>query len=163
MAVGTVYQYFPGVDAIADRLTQRCAEQFAERLGEVLAERQLHRKRDAANAALDSFVEFHRTNPLLRALRPTTVDTGDSGGAGASSQLNAAALGVAGRRILAVVSEALTDRSLGDPDDPAFVLELEIQWAVAQALVPLAFGLSPDGEPAVLDHLRRLFDLDVRL
>ncbi len=149
VAVGSLYQYFDSVDAIIDGLMGRCAERFADRLEAELVGIRFTRKRDAANAALDCFVRFYGDEPLLRALR----DARPLG--------SVIGFGATGDRIMRVVIESLAGQGLADAGDEDFLLEVEVQWAVAEALVLLAFRRDPDGDPAVLAHLRRLFDLDV--
>ena len=145
VAVGTLYQYFDGVDAVVAGLVGRHGERFADDLGRALADRTLHRKRDAANAALDLFIERCRARPAFRDLWRSRPGSG----------------AVDADALVAVVTGALAERGLADADDPAFVREVEVQWAVAEALVGVAFRRHPAGDPAVLAHLRRLFDLDV--
>jgi len=149
IAVGSLYQYFDGVDDIVDALAERHAERFAWQLRNVLAGRELRRKRDAANAALDALIEYYRDEPTFRALWR------------GAPQLTGAGFGDASATIIAIVTEALVEQGLADLDDPAFELETQIQWSIAEGLIGLAFDRSPDGDPAVLAHLRRLFDLDV--
>lgn len=142
VAVGTVYQYFSDVDTLADAVIARHADAFAEQLADELAGLGLRRKRDAANAALDAFSTYHREHAGFRELWPSR---------GVRTHL----------QLATVVTDALVERGLADPDDEAFRLEAEVQWAVAQALVELAFRRDPDGDPVVLAHLRHLWDLDV--
>lgn len=142
VAVGTVYQYFSDVATLAEAVVARHAEAFAEQLAIELGGLGLRRKRDAANAALDAFCTYHREHTGFRELWPSR---------GVDAQ----------GRLAAVVTDALVERGMADPDDEAFRREAEVQWAVAQALVALAFRRDPEGDPVVLAHLRRLWDLDV--
>jgi AcrR family transcriptional regulator len=151
IAVGSLYQYFDGVDDIIAALAERHADRFACRLRDVLAHRELHRKRDAANAALDALIEYYRDEQTFRTLWR------------GAPQLTGAGFGDASATIIAIVSDALIERGLAESDDPAFELETQIQWSVAEGLIGLAFERAPDGDPSVLAHLRRLFDLDVRI
>ncbi len=149
IAVGTVYQYFDGVPAIVDALVARHAERFAAHLRDELAHRQFRRKRDAANATLDALIEYQRSQPAFRSLwrsAPRVIGAGFTDAA---------------EPLVEIVTRALVDQGLVDPADDAFAREAEVQWAVAAALIPVAFRLDPDGDAAVLAHLRRLFDLDV--
>ena len=150
VAVGSLYQYFHSADAIIDGVMGRCADRFADRLDAELDGVHFTRKRDAANAALDCFIRFYADEPALRALRT---------GRPADSLFS---FGGHGARIMAIVSRSITEQGLALASDDAFVLEVEVQWAVAEALVLLAYRRDPDGDPAVIAHLRRLFDLDVR-
>jgi AcrR family transcriptional regulator len=142
VAVGTVYQYFADVHALELAVVARHLDQFALQLEAELRTLGLRRKRDAANAALDAFCTYHREHAGFRWLWPEV---------GSLSH----------ERLSNVVVEVLVAKGLADADDAAFRREADIQWAVAESLVALAFRRDPDGDPAVLAHLRRLWDLDV--
>ncbi len=149
VAVGSLYQYFHAIDDIVDAMMARCAERFADRLESDLVGAVFARKRDAANAALDSFVAFYRDDRVLRVLR-TARPLGSVVGFGPSAD-----------RIMGVVADALVGQGLASELDEHFALEVEVHWATAEALVLLAFRRDADGDPVILAHLRRLFDLDV--
>jgi AcrR family transcriptional regulator len=149
VAVGSVYQYFEDVTAIVDALVERQAEHFAGRLADQLAARRFTRKRDAANATVDALVEFARNDPVFGALWRTAPRATSEG------------LGDMAEVLAGIVVRTLAEQGLADPADEDFVREVEVQVAVADALVRVAFRREPDGDPVVLTHLRRLFDLDV--
>ncbi|MBI2706215.1 MAG: TetR/AcrR family transcriptional regulator [Actinobacteria bacterium] len=150
IAVGTLYQYFDSIDAILDALIARHAESFALQLKEALSGQKFRRKRDAANAALDELIEYYRSHPSFRALWR-----------GAPSATGAGFGDEAGDVLIGLVIEAIESQGMASRADPDFVLEVEVQWSLAQALIRLAFRRDPKGDAAVLNHLRRLFDLDV--
>jgi AcrR family transcriptional regulator len=150
IAVGTLYQYFHSVDDVVAALVSRHAERFADELRAALAGRRFRRKREAANAALDALIEYYRTHPSFRALwRGAPGPTGR--GFGDASEL-----------LVGIVLDELEAQGLASRADDAFVLEAEVQWSVAEGLIRLAFRRDPDGDAAVLAHLRRLFALDVK-
>jgi len=149
MAVGTLYQYFGSIEPIIDALVDRHAENFAAELASALSSRRFNRKREAANAALDSLIAYYRAHPSFRALWR-----------GAPSATNAG-FGAAGDVLIDVVIDAIESQGMASRDDPAFVLDVQVQWSIAGGLIALAFRRDPDGDPAVLGHLRRLFELDV--
>lgn len=149
MAVGTLYQYFASIESIVDALVTHHAEQFAAELEESLTGQRFTRKRDAANASLDSIISYYRMHPSFRALWR-----------GAPSATNAG-FGDAGEVLIELVTDALVASGLGSRDDPYFVLDVSVQWSIAQGLIGLAFRRSPTGDPTVLAHLRKLFDLTV--
>lgn len=153
VAVGTLYQYFEGAPALATALLARHGEAFTSELAVVLEARRFRRKRDAANAALDAFIAYCRSHPPFLALWRAQAD----GGLGLGGDL-----GDHGQALVALVVRTLADQGLADPEDEAFALEAQVQWALALALVQLAFVRDRNGDEAVLAHLRRLFDLDVR-
>jgi AcrR family transcriptional regulator len=149
IAVGSLYQYFDGVDAIIVALAERHAERFADLLGKSLASVELQRKSDAANVALDLIICYYRTEPTFRALWR------------GAPQLHGAGFGDASAMIIELVMDTICSRGLADITDPVFRLEGQVQWSVAEALIGLAFERDPDGDRDVLAHLRRLFDMDV--
>jgi AcrR family transcriptional regulator len=144
VAVGTVYQYFADVHALEVAVVGRHLDQMASQVEAELSTLGLRRKRDAANAALDAFCAYHRTHAGFRWLWPE-VGT------------------LSHERLSNVVVEVLVAKGLAASDDAAFRREADIQWAVAEALVALAFRRDPNGDPAVLAHLRHLWDLDVHV
>lgn len=150
VAVGTLYQYFSDVDALLAALAERHAARIGARLAQALRQEELTRKRDAANLALDTLITYARETPAFRALWQSS---GVRRGAG---------VGAAAEPLVVLVANALVAQGLAQADDEAFRLEVEIQWAVAEGLIRLAFRRDPTGDPIVLAHLRRCWDLDVR-
>jgi AcrR family transcriptional regulator len=149
VAVGTLYQYFSDVDALLAALAERHAARIGARLAQSLRHQELSRKRDAANLALDTLIAYARETPAFRALWQSS---GVRRGAG---------VGAAAEPLVVLVANALVAQGLARADDEAFRLEVEIQWAVAEGLIRLAFRRDPTGDPIVLAHLRRCWDLDV--
>jgi AcrR family transcriptional regulator len=147
VAVGSLYRYFDGVPALVDALAARHTAAFGRALAEALTARTFHRKRDAANAALDTLVDYARAHPGFRALwhgAPALV----------SGQFDSAS-----DQLLTVILGAMSvDGVAADAD---LQLEAQIQWATASALILLAFRRDPDGDPVVLAHLRHLFTVDI--
>jgi AcrR family transcriptional regulator len=149
VAIGTLYQYFEGVPSIVDALVARHAERFGAQLVDALAGEHFVRKRDAANAALDALIAYYRADASFRGLwRGAPRATG-------------AGFGDASEMLVGIVTEALLNQGLITAVDDEFRREAQVQWAVATALIQVAFSRHPDGDPLVLAHLRRLFDLDV--
>lgn len=153
IAVGTLYQYFDGVPAILDALVARHADRFTVLLEQELATRRFRKKREGANAALDVLIAYYRAEPGFRVLwreEPHLLhDSFGTGGGGAV-------------KTVGTITSALVAQDLLAEGDEHFALEAEIQFAVAVPLIELAFRRAPDGDPIVLAHLRRLWDLDVR-
>lgn len=147
VAVGSLYRYFDGVPALIDALAARHTAEFGRSLARSLAGRTFGRKRDAANAALDALIAYARAQPGFRALwhgAPALVGT----------QFDAQSDDLLGH-----ILGAMAPGGLGA--DPTLELEAQIQWATASALILLAFRRDPDGDPAVLAHLRHLFTVDI--
>ncbi len=153
IAVGTLYQYFDGVPAILEALVARHADRFSTHLEQQLATRRFRKKRDGANAALDALIAYYRAEPGFRVLwreEPHLLHASFGAGGGGAV------------RTVGTITSALVAQDLLAAGDEHFALEAEIQFAVAVPLIELAFRRDPDGDPIVLAHLRRLWDLDVR-
>jgi len=149
VAIGTLYQYFEGVPSIVEALVKRHAERFGAQLVDALAREHFVRKRDAANTALDALIAYYRADAAFRGLwRGAPKATG-------------AGFGDASELLVGIVTDALVAQGLISTVDEDFKREAQVQWAVATALIQLAFVREPEGDPVVLVHLRRLFDLDV--
>ena len=149
VAVGSLYRYFEGVPAVIEGLAARHTQAFARSLEASLRGRTFHRKRDAANAALDALIDYARAHPGFRAIwhgAPVLV--------GAPFDASA-------DHMLRVVLDAMVADGLASPSDPNLQVEAQIQWATASALILLAFRRDADGDPVVLAHLRHLFTLDI--
>lgn len=151
VAVGSLYQYFDGVPAIVEALVELHADRFGEHLRVHLADAiPFDRKRDAANAALDALISYYRSDEAFRSLWHTAPNVTGAG------------FGNAGEMLIGIITQSLQDHGLFDPDDKNYQREAKVQWAVATALIQVAFQMDPDGDTAVLTHLRRLFAMDVR-
>jgi AcrR family transcriptional regulator len=148
IAVGTLYQYFEGMPTVIDALVARHTEAFGAHLEDALRGQRLARKRDAANAALDALIDYYRAHPAFRALwrgAPGVMRSGLNDGTDF---------------FMGIVVDAIFERDLVEPSD-AFTREVRVQWAVTSSLLQVAFELDPDGDPTVIEHLRKLFALDI--
>ena len=150
VAVGSLYQYFDGVPAIVEALVARHADLFGEHLRAHLADTRFKRKRDAANAALDALITYYRSDAAFRSLWHSAPRVTGAGFAGE------------GEMLIGIITQALRSQDLFDANDRNYERETKVQWAIATALIQVAFEMDPDGDAAVLTHLRRLFALDVR-
>jgi len=150
VAVGSVYRYFDGVPAILEALTARHTERFAVYLSASLEGQRFVRKRDGANAALDALIDYYRADAGFRGLWRI------------APRVTGAGFGEASDMLVDIIMQAMMAQGLFDHVDQDLAREAEIQWAIATALIEVAFGRDPKGDPTVLTHLRRCFDLDVR-
>jgi AcrR family transcriptional regulator len=148
IAVGTLYQYFEGMPAVIDALVARHTEAFGAHLEGALRGQQLARKRDAANAALDALIDYYRAHPAFRSLwrgAPGVMHLGMHDGTD---------------YFMRIIADAIYERGLVEPSE-AFTREVRVQLAVTSSLLQVAFELDPDGDPTVIEHLRKLFALDI--
>ncbi|UWZ40136.1 TetR family transcriptional regulator [Dactylosporangium roseum] len=145
VAIGSVYQFFPDKRAIVQALTLRSLEGYLQRLSDRLAGEGIANWWDAVDAAIDEYIDMHRTVPGFRTLHFGDVvdihlldDERDNNDV-IVSQLSA----------LLVARFGILDASRLQ-----FVLAIAVE--AADALIKLAFRRSPDGEAAVLGEAKAL-------
>ncbi len=68
VAIGSVYQFFPDKRAIVQALTMRNVETYVERLSTRITDGGLDKWWDAVDAAMDEYIDMHRTAPGFRTL-----------------------------------------------------------------------------------------------
>ena len=66
VAIGSVYQFFPDKRAIVQALSLRNVEAYLARLGERIPASELWHWVDGVDAAVDEYIELHRTVPGFR-------------------------------------------------------------------------------------------------
>jgi AcrR family transcriptional regulator len=154
VAIGSVYQFFPDKRAIVQQLTLRNVDTYVERLNGRITNGDLANWWDAVDAAIDEYIDMHRSVPGFR-----TLHFGD----------------VVDRHLLdderdndAVIAEQLVQvlvSGFGLADGANLSFSLTIAVEIADSLIKLAFRLRPDGDEAVLveakdiirDYLYRKF------
>jgi AcrR family transcriptional regulator len=135
VAIGSVYQFFPDKRAIVRALTMRNVEAYIERLSA--------RIRDAVDAAMDEYIQMHRSTPGFRTLHfGDVVDTN---------------LLDEERDNNAVIVEQLaniliTEFNVGDGSRLTFALTMAVE--MADALVKAAFRYQTDGDERVLSEAK---------
>jgi AcrR family transcriptional regulator len=139
VAIGSVYQFFPDKRAIVQQLTLRNVDTYVERLTGRIANGDLANWWDAVDAAIDEYIDMHRSVPGFR-----TLHFGD----------------VVDRHLLdderdndAVIAEQLVrvlagGFGLAEGTNLSFSLAIAVE--IADSLIKLAFRLRPDGDEAVL-------------
>src|SRR6476660_6208006 len=68
VAIGSVYQFFPDKRAIVQALAMRNVEAYVARVQARLGAGTLGHWRDAVDAAMDEFIDMHRSTPGFRTL-----------------------------------------------------------------------------------------------
>ena len=139
VAIGSVYQFFPDKRAIVQQLTLRNVDTYVERLNGRITNGDLANWWDAVDAAIDEYIDMHRSVPGFR-----TLHFGD----------------VVDRHLLdderdndAVIAEQLVQvlvSGVGLADGTNLSFSLTIAVEIADSLIKLAFRLRPDGDEAVL-------------
>lgn len=139
VAIGSVYQFFPDKRAIVQQLTLRNVETYVRRLTSRIANGDLVQWWDAVDAAIDEYIDMHRTVPGFR-----TLHFGD----------------VVDRHLLdderdndTVIAEQLSRvlvTGFGLTAEPKLSFSLTIAVEMSDGLIKLAFRRHPDGDEAVL-------------
>jgi AcrR family transcriptional regulator len=139
VAIGSVYQFFPDKRAIVQQLTLRNVDTYLERLTSRITNGHLAKWWDAVDAAIDEYIDMHRTVPGFQ-----TLHFGD----------------VVDRHLLdeerdndTVIAEQLGRvlvAGFGLVDGPNLSFSLMIAVEMSDVLIKLAFRRQPAGDEAVL-------------
>jgi AcrR family transcriptional regulator len=145
VAIGSVYQFFPDKRAIVQALTLRNVETYVDRLTRRITDGDLTKWWDAVDAAIDEYIDMHRTIPGFR-----TLHFGD----------------VVDRHLLdderdndTVIAEQLGRvlvTGFGLADEPTLAFALSIAVEMSDALIKLAFRRDPDGDETVLAEAKEI-------
>jgi len=144
VAIGSVYQFFPDKRAIVQALTMRNMEAYLDRLALRLGGG-LDHWWDGVDAAIDEYIDMHRTVPGFRTLHFGDVvdvhllDEERDNNAVIAGQLT---------RVLVEQFHVIESFRL------RFALEIAVE--AADALIKMAFRRDPDGDMAVLAEAKAL-------
>jgi AcrR family transcriptional regulator len=144
VAIGSVYQFFPDKRAIVQALTMRNMEAYLDRLALRLGGG-LDHWWDGVDAAIDEYIDMHRTVPGFRTLHFGDVvdvhllDEERDNNAVIASQL---------ARVLVEQFHVIESLRL------RFALEIAVE--AADALIKMAFRRDQDGDEAVLAEAKAL-------
>ncbi len=145
VAIGSVYQFFPDKRAIVQALTLRNVEAYLERLADRIPAGELTDWWDGVDAAIEEYIELHRSVPGFRTLHfGDVVDVH---------------LIDPDRDNNAVIADHLTElliRYHSAPDSTKLRFALVIAVEAADALIKLAFRRHPDGDESVLKEAKVL-------
>jgi AcrR family transcriptional regulator len=145
VAIGSVYQFFPDKRAIVQALTLRNMESYLDRLAGRLGGGGLAHWWDGVDAAIDEYIEMHRTVQGFRTLHFGDVvdvhllDEERDNNAVIAGQLS---------RVLVEQFHVVESARL------RFSLEIAVE--TADALIKMAFRRDPDGDGAVLAEAKAL-------
>jgi AcrR family transcriptional regulator len=145
VAIGSVYQFFPDKRAVVQALTQRNLEAYLHRLAERFTGAELSHWWEGVDAAIDEYIQMHRTVPGFRTLH--FGDVVDVHLLDADRDNNAV---IAGQ-----LADLLVARS-GMPETDRLRFALAIAVEAADALIKLAFRRDPDGDERVLTEAKTL-------
>ncbi|WP_184839302.1 TetR family transcriptional regulator [Allocatelliglobosispora scoriae] len=145
VAIGSVYQFFPDKRAVVQALTLRNVEAYLARLAERIPAGELLDWWDGVDAAIEEYIELHRTVPGFRTLHfGDVVDVH---------------LIDAERDNNQVIADHLADlliRYHSVIDRPKLRFALMIAVEAADALIKLAFRRNTDGDDEVLIESKAL-------
>jgi AcrR family transcriptional regulator len=145
VAIGSVYQFFPDKRAIVQALTLRNMEAYLDRLTRRFAGGDFAHWWDGVDAAIDEYIDLHRSEPGFRTLHFGDVvdvhllDEERDNNAVIAGQL---------ARLLVEQFDAVDSTRL------RFALEVAVE--AADALIKMAFRRAPDGDDAVLAEAKAL-------
>ncbi len=143
VAIGSVYQFFPDKRAIVQALTMRNVEAYVERLSARINDGGLSKWVDAVDAAMDEYIDMHRTTPGFRTLHfGDVVDTNLLD----EERDNNAVIVDQFARILVHGFGLAEDRRL------TFALAMAVE--MADALVKAAFRYQVDGDEQILGEAK---------
>jgi AcrR family transcriptional regulator len=144
VAIGSVYQFFPDKRAVVQALTHRHLQRYLARLAEHFEAGEFANWWDGVDAAIDEYIDMHRTVPGFRTLHFGDVvdlhlldDMLDNNAVIASE-----------------VARILVAQGVADTDRLRFLLTIVVE--VADALTSLAFRRDPAGDQQVLAEAKTL-------
>ncbi|MFI2304416.1 TetR/AcrR family transcriptional regulator [Actinacidiphila glaucinigra] len=148
--IGTLYQFFPGVDGLLGALAERNLGHFADRLAHrVEAERPRHIGA-MVDLAIEEYVVMRRTVPGFGVV--------DFGAIGREDPRSVHLLDAALENNAAVADRLwfLVGGLLGDGDQAATRVRLHVALESADAVLRLAFRRDPEGDPVLIAECKRL-------
>ncbi|QMU78656.1 TetR/AcrR family transcriptional regulator [Streptacidiphilus sp. PB12-B1b] len=155
--IGTLYQFFPGIEGLLGALAERNLEHYADRLAQRLLADPPGHTGDLVDLAVEEYVAMHRSVPGFGVVDFGAIgmeDTGSMHLIDADRDNNT----VAADRLWSVIGDALLatrDPAAADPaGNPRLALRVALECA--DAVLRLAFRTDPEGDPALIDECRRL-------
>src|SRR5437773_5029241 len=145
VAIGSVYQFFPDKRALVQALTMRHLETYLARVTARLDGAPLSHWWEAVDAAIDEYIEMHRSTPGFRSLH--FGDVVDVHLLDAEQNNNTV---IADR-----LRDVLVDR-FEIHTTPRLDFAMAIAVEAGDALIKLAFRRDPDGAPAVPTEAKSL-------
>jgi AcrR family transcriptional regulator len=139
ISVGSLYQWFPDVDAVLRDLVERYTAEFRQVAAEFAADALREPPEDPAGAALAVFADAFRARPAFRALWFGGLRTEEL------REVARGALAPIGEALASVIAARSPAASAGRVATVAEMLVL-----VADALLREAFRREPDGDAALL-------------
>ena len=150
--IGTLYQFFTGVEGLLGALAERNLEHYVDRLGRrVEAEHPSHIGA-LVDLAVEEYVAMHRAVPGFGVVDFGAVGVEDESGMHLLDAERDNNTAVADR--LWAISGKLLDGA--DTPAPSPRLALRVALECADAVLRLAFRTDPEGDPALIAECKRL-------
>lgn len=143
-SVGVVYRYFPNIQSLLRALAARNLTRFTEVIYDALGADAVE-WRQTVDIAIDTFIEFNRTEPGFRALR--FGDIIDDRFLEPEFSNN----GVLARALVGLLSE-----KYGFAPNEQILFDIEVAIEVGDALLQRAFLLEKQGDQRFIDAARML-------
>jgi AcrR family transcriptional regulator len=143
-SVGVVYRYFPNIQSLLRALAARNLSRFTETIYDRLSADSVE-WRQTVDVAIDTFIEFNRTEPGFRALRFGDVIADRFLDPEFSNN------GVFARAIVGLLAEKYDFT----PDDK-LLFDVEVSIEVADSLMQRAFLLDKQGDQRFIDAARMI-------
>lgn len=150
--IGTLYQFFPGIQGLLAALAERNLQRFLDRIARRMEAAQPRDAGELTDLAVDEYVAMRRGDPGFG-----VVDFGGVGREEAASvhlldsvlENNAAVAD----RLLDLIGDRIGDQ---DQDRAATRVRLHVALESADAVLRLAFRQRPDGDPVIIAECKRL-------
>jgi AcrR family transcriptional regulator len=143
-SVGVVYRYFPNIQSLLRALAARNLARFTERIYDALGS-ETSEWRQTVDLAIDTFIDFNRTEPGFRALR--FGDIIDDRFLEPEFSNN----GVLARALVGLLSE-----KYGFTPNEQVLFDIEVAIEVGDALMQRAFLLDKQGDQRFINAARSL-------
>jgi AcrR family transcriptional regulator len=143
-SVGVVYRYFPNIQSLLRSLAARNLSRFTETIFDQLSNDSLE-WRHTVDVAIDTFIEFNRSEPGFRALR--FGDIIDDRFLEPEFSNN----GVFARALVGVMAD-----KYGFAPNDKLLFDVEVAIEVADALLQRAFFLDKRGDQRFIDAARSI-------
>lgn len=143
-SVGVVYRYFPNIQSLLRALAARNLSRFTESIYDLLSGDSVE-WRQTVDIAIDTFIEFNRSEPGFRSLR--FGDIIDDRFLEPEFSNN----GVFARALVGLLAE-----KYGFTPDEKILFDVEVSIEVADALLQRAFLLDRQGDQRFIDAARMI-------
>lgn len=148
--IGTLYQFFPGVDGLLGALAERNLGRFADRLTRRVEAERPQCIGAMVDLAIEEYVAMRRAVPGFGVV--------DFGAIGREDPRSIHLLDAALENNAAVADRLwfLVGGLLGDGDQAATRVRLHVALESADAVLRLAFRRDPEGDPVLIAECKRL-------